>query len=60
MLASCGRRFTVDYRRHELPPWLRVRGGPAIPALHGRRTKTPLWLKPEAEPRLVRKGDVEA
>lgn len=60
MLVSCCRGSTVDYRRHELPPWLLVCGGHAIPALHGRRPKTPLRLELEAEPRLVRKGDVDA
>ena len=28
--------------RHKLPPWLRIRGGSAIPAVHGRLTKTPV------------------
>lgn len=28
--------------RHKLPPWLRIRGGAAFPAVHGRLTKTPV------------------
>lgn len=28
--------------RHKLPAWLRIRGGAAVPAVHGRLTKTPV------------------
>ncbi len=28
--------------RYKLPPWLRIRGGAAVPAVHGRLTKTPV------------------
>ncbi len=48
--ASTVLRYLVPYlvntyqsiSKHKLPPWLRIRGGAAIPAVHGSLTKTPI------------------
>jgi hypothetical protein len=47
--------------RHKLPPWLRIRGGAAIPAVHGRLTRTPverLDLRPGEQVRVRSRQEI--
>jgi hypothetical protein len=47
--------------RHRLPPWLRIRGGAAIPAVHGRLTATPdqrLDLQPGEQVRVRSRREI--